>query len=58
MANKKTVGNKTASKDDVIDWINQRHPDFLPKKKDGSILKNKAEHIADALLTIYTGLNK
>ena len=58
MANKKTVGNKTASKDDVIDWINQRHPEFLPKKKDGSILKNKAEHIADALLTIYTGLNK
>ena len=43
---------------EVIDWINQRHPDFLPKKKDGSILKNKAEHIADALLTIYTGLNK
>lgn len=58
MANKKTIGNKSASKDDVIDWINQRHPDFLPKKKDGSILKNKAEHIADALLTIYTGLNK
>ena len=55
-ANKKTVGKLDASKEDVMDWIESRHTNFLPRKKDNTILKGKAEHIADALLTIHTGL--
>ena len=55
-ANKKTVGKLDATKEEVIDWIESRHTNFLPRKKDNTILKGKAEHIADALLTIHTGL--
>ena len=57
-ANKKTVGNPKASKHDVINWIENLHPNFLPRKPNQEINLGKAEHIADALLTIYTGINK
>lgn len=48
---KRLVGSPTASKDDVINWVKDRHP-YLDLS-----IKTKAEHIADAICSIYTGLN-
>lgn len=48
---KRLVGSPTASKDDVIDWVKQRHPNLkLP-------VKSKAEHICDSIVAIYAHLN-
>lgn len=55
MDNKKTIGKKDASKLEVINWVENLYPNFLPRKRDGSILLGKAEHIADAILTYHTG---
>lgn len=48
---KRLVGSSTASKDDVINWVKDKHP-YLDLS-----IKTKAEHIADAICAIYTGMN-
>lgn len=51
---KAVVGANTASKAEIIDWVKQHHPhelEFIPKTK-------KAEHICDALLSIYASIHK
>ncbi len=52
-----SVGRKTASKQDMIDWAVTKHPEaaWLLRNKSGSILK-KNEHLADAIAVIYAGL--
>lgn len=55
-----TVGKKTATKDEMIDWATNRHPEanwpmYLEKGKH-LISKAKAEHMADATAAIYAGL--
>lgn len=49
---KKVVGNKQASKEEVIHWVSTRHPNILSK------YKGTAEHQADATAVIYSALNQ
>lgn len=49
---KRFVGSNTASKDDVINWAKQRHPQL------NLSIKSKAEHIADSIVAMYVGLTK
>ena len=44
---KKVVGKNTTSKEEIIEWVNLKHPNILPKTK------SKAEHMADAVVAIY-----
>lgn len=57
---KATVGSIAASKDDVIAWAMEKYPDLAwPKrynKKAGSTIKSRAEHMADAIAAIHTGI--
>lgn len=54
------VGNKTASKNDMISWASTKHPEapWPTTKRKGvmSIVSGTAEHMADALASIYAGL--
>ena len=54
-----TVGTKTASKEEMIEWAMLHHPDlpWLARKVKGEIVPTKAnEHLADALAVIHTGV--
>lgn len=46
-----TVGSKTASKEDMINWAKTQHPEVSWPKAAA-----KAEHMADATAAIYAGL--
>jgi Holliday junction resolvasome RuvABC endonuclease subunit len=50
-----TVGNKKASKRDMIDWANGKHPDVQWTYHGGRI-KNDNEHMADAICIVYAGI--
>lgn len=54
------VGRSDASKQEMIDWVIAHHPEikFPTKKFKGQdlIIHSKAEHMADAVATIYAGL--
>ena len=51
-----SVGKKTASKKEMIDWAYNLYPNVAwDKNKDGS-LKNKNEHMADAIAITYAGI--
>lgn len=48
-----SVGKSTASKTEMINWAHKHHPNVQwDKNKDGS-LKNKNEHMADAIAIAY-----
>ncbi len=50
-----SVGKKTASKKDMIEWAYNLYPNLeWDKNKDGT-LKNKNEHMADAIAVVYAG---
>lgn len=49
---KKVVGDKTASKESIISWVENKHPGILSK------YKNSAEHQADATVVVYAALNQ
>lgn len=52
-----TVGNKTATKKQMIDWAVAAHPEApWPRTTKGVIVEGKAEHMADAIASIYAGL--
>lgn len=49
-------GTKTASKDWIINWAHDKFPALKwDKNKDGS-LKNKNEHMADAIAIVHAGI--
>lgn len=54
-------GNKNATKKEMIDWATNKHPEALwpteMKKGIQRIVEGKAEHMADAIATIYAGIN-
>lgn len=56
-----SVGNKTATKQDMIDWAVAAHPEAnWPKYKHHGIeivSSAKAEHMADAVASIHAGLS-
>ncbi|EPG3568368.1 hypothetical protein ON011_003302 [Providencia rettgeri] len=50
---------KTTSKEEIINWAYERHPEapWLKRKEKGvEKLVNKNEHLADAIAAIYTGV--
>ena len=57
---KQLVGNKkTTSKQEVIDWVVERHPHapwLTAKRKGEVVMLNKNEHLADSVAAIYAGL--
>lgn len=51
-----SVGSKTASKSDMINWAIKHHPEAGWPMSRGSVVAGKAEHMADAIATIYAGI--
>lgn len=55
-----TYGTKTATKDQMIDWAMSAHPEapwpMQTVKKVESVIKGKAEHMADATAAIHAGV--
>lgn len=54
-----TVGKRTAAKEDMIDWAIEHHPEakWITYKRNGEVLfADKNEHIADAICSIYAGI--
>jgi Holliday junction resolvasome RuvABC endonuclease subunit len=52
-----SVGKKTASKEDMMNWASKLHPDveWIRNKSTGE-LQNKNEHMADAIAIVYAGI--
>lgn len=51
-----SVGNDKATKKEMIEWANKLYPNLeWDKNKDGS-LKNKNEHMADAIAIATSGI--
>jgi Holliday junction resolvasome RuvABC endonuclease subunit len=53
------VGTKTASKQEMIQWATDKHPEAewkTMKRNGGVVLTNDNEHIADACAAIYAGM--
>jgi len=54
-----TVGTKTASKSEVIEWCVEKYPDapWIKHKRAGKmVIGNKNEHLADAIAVAHTGV--
>jgi Holliday junction resolvasome RuvABC endonuclease subunit len=51
-----SVGSKTASKAEMINWAVNLHPEAGWPMSRGSVVAGKAEHMADAIATIYAGI--
>lgn len=56
-----SYGSKTATKQQMIKWAMDNHPEanWPMKKQNGinSVIEGKAEHMADAIAAIYAGIN-
>lgn len=51
------VGDRKATKKQMIEWAVKKHPEApWPRKSSGEILLGDAEHMADAIGAIYAGL--
>lgn len=53
------AGRKTTTKEEIITWATQKHPEApWIKRKEKGVEKyvNKNEHLADAIAAIYTGI--
>lgn len=56
---KKVVAKGVVSKDDVMDYCVLNFPDFpFEKKKDGTLVKARMEHVCDSVAIGIAGLNK
>lgn len=57
---KEVTGNKLASKSEMIQWAAYKHPEAewpsYKNKGKALITQSKAEHMADAIATIYAGM--
>lgn len=51
-----TLDKYPATKEDSIEWAYEKHPEANWPMRNGKIVKGKAEHMADAVCTIYAGL--
>lgn len=52
-----SVGKGTASKKDVMNYCLKNFPDFpYERKKDGSLVENKMEHVCDSIATSVAGI--
>lgn len=55
---KKQVGGINPGKKEVIEYVDKRYPNFLPRKHNGEINLGQAEHIADAIVVAEVCVNK
>lgn len=53
---KGTVGKKTASKEEMIEWAISTYPDFPFELKGGKPVKSRVEHVADAIAVAHVGI--
>jgi Holliday junction resolvasome RuvABC endonuclease subunit len=55
-----SVGSKTATKQQMIEWAMTKHPEanwpMVKQKGKFAVSSAKAEHMADALATVYAGI--
>ena len=56
-----TVGHNKATKEEMINWVVNKHPEaepmwFTRKLKGEVVMMNKNEHVADAVATIHAGV--
>ena len=54
---KNTVGNRTATKVDMVNWVIQKYPNIALPKHNGKVVLSQAEHMCDALIAIHTAIN-
>lgn len=52
-----SVGKKTASKKEMMDWASNLFPELEWDRNKNGTLKNKNEHTADAIGIVYAGIN-
>ena len=50
------VGSKSATKKEVIEWVQSRHPEAPLERFRGVISLSKAEHQADAIVAIHAAM--
>jgi Holliday junction resolvasome RuvABC endonuclease subunit len=56
---KKVIGKGVISKVDVMNYCETKYPDFpYERKKDGTMVLGKMEHVADAIIIMEAGLKK
>lgn len=59
MAVKKVIGTGIITKDQIMDYCLNKYPDFpFEKKKDGTLVKARMEHVCDAVVIALAGLKK
>lgn len=59
MAVKKIIGAGIISKDQIMEYCLNKYPDFpFEKKKDGTLVKARMEHVADSLVICEAGIKK
>lgn len=51
-----TLGKKSATKEESIEWAYAKHPEANWPMRGSKLIKSSAEHMADALCTIYSGI--
>lgn len=51
-----TLGKKTGTKEEAIEWATSKHPEANWPTRGGKIIKSQAEHMSDAIAAIYAGL--
>lgn len=57
-SSKKILGNKSATKADSVAWASNLHPEAPWSKSRGRITIGPNEHVADAILAIYSAANQ
>lgn len=56
---KRIVGKGVISKDQVMDYCLNKYPNFgFEKKKDGTLVKARMEHICDSIVIVEAGVKK
>jgi len=54
----KSQGSKTATKHEMVEWVQNTYPDFKLPAHAGKVNMSKAEHVADAVAAAHVGYNK
>lgn len=54
---KSLVGNQSASKADMINWVINKYPNIALPKHNGKVVLSKSEHMCDALIAIHAAIN-
>lgn len=56
---KKVIGGGIITKDQIMDYCLNKYPDFnFEKKKDGTLVKARMEHLCDSIVIAEAGIKK